>query len=127
MATAAAGDEGAGSSRGGPGSAIGGNTEDPSILLQNIQKRRAQRDSLLGVSPLKPLHDVTDRAKDSLYEATHLKLGLNINHLFQWISDSLPDTDRWGTTTDLDFVGSWELVNRGKPTQGQLFFGLEGR
>ena len=61
MATATAGEQGAGSS-GGPGSAIGGNNEDPSILVDEITERRAQQDSLLGVSPLKGLHDSTDRA-----------------------------------------------------------------
>ncbi|MEA3277475.1 MAG: carbohydrate porin [Pseudomonadota bacterium] len=127
MATASADVQGAESGGGGPGAPIGGNNEDPSILLNEIQVRRAQRDSLLGVSPLKSLHDATDQAKDSIYQASHLKLGLNINHLFQWLSEALPDNDKWGTTTDLDFVGSWELLNRGEPTQGELFFGVEGR
>jgi hypothetical protein len=107
MASAAAASQGAGSGGGSKGGAIGGNDTDPSILVHEITERRAQRESLLGVSPLKPLHDATDRAKDSIYEATHLRLGLNINHLFQWISDSLPGTDKWGTTTDVDFVGTW--------------------
>lgn len=126
-ATATAGEQGTGSDDGGSGSAIGGNNEDPSVLLDEITERRAQRDSLLGVSPLKGLHDATDQAKESIYETTHLKLGLNINHLFQGITDALPGNDKWGTTTDLDFVGTWELINRGEPTQGSLFFGLEGR
>jgi hypothetical protein len=123
----AADEQGAGPSSGPADSGIGGNDTDPSVLVNEITERRAQRDSLLGVSPLKPLHDATDRAKDSIYQASHLKLGLNINHLFQWISDSLPDTDRWGTTTDVDFVGTWELLNRGKPTLGKIGFGVEGR
>ena len=126
-ATATAGEQGARSNGGGFASAIGGNNEDPSILVDEITERRGQRDSLLGVSPLKGLHDTTDRAKDSIYQASHLKLGLTINHLFQGITDALPDNDKWGTTTDLDFVGSWELVNRGKPTLGKLYFHLEGR
>jgi len=109
------------------GSVIGGNNEDPSVMLHEIQARRGQRDSMLGVSPLKPLHDVTGQAKDKLYDATHLKLGLTINHLFQGITEALPDNDKQGTTTDLDFVGSWELINRGEPTEGKLYFHLEGR
>jgi hypothetical protein len=127
MTSAIAGEQGVGSSGGTSGSAIGGNDTDPSVLLPEIQERRVQRESLLGVSPLKPLHDATDGVKESIYEATGLKLGLTLNHVFQGMTDSLPDTDKWGTTTDLDFVGSWELVNRGTPTQGELYAHLEGR
>ncbi len=128
MATATADEHGAGSSGGGSRSTFVSDPEDPSNLLTSgIPERRAQRESLLPVSPLKPLHDMTDQAKDDIYRATHLKLGLTINHLFQGLSDALSGEDQWGTTTDLDFVGSWELINRGKPTQGELFFGVEGR
>jgi porin len=79
------------------------------------------------VSPLEWLHDGTGRASDGLYEATHLRLGLTFNHLFQWASDVIPDTDDWGTDTDMDFVAAWDVINRGKPTLGQLYFHLEGR
>ena len=127
MATAATDEPGGASSGDLSGSAISSDPTDPSNAINEITQRRAQRDSLFGVSPLKGLHDVTGQAKDSIYEATHLKLGLMINHLFQGITEALPDNDKWGTTTDLDFVGSWELINRGEPTQGSLFFGLEGR
>jgi porin len=127
MATATADEQVTPSSGGGSGSAISSDPTDPSNAMHEITQRRAQRDSLLGISPLKGLHDVTGQAKDKIYDATHLKLGLMINNLFQGLSDALPDNDKWGATTDLDFLGSWELINRGKPTQGSLFFGLEGR
>jgi len=65
--------------------------------------------------------------KDGIYRAIHLKLGLTFNHLFQGLSNAPPEQQRWGTTTDMDFVGTWELVNRGKPSQGQVYFQLEGR
>jgi hypothetical protein len=106
---------------------FGDNDEDPRVLLRDIRQRRTQRDSLFPVSPLKPLHEGMDQFEEALYEATRLRLGLTVNHLFQAISDSLPGTDRTGSTTDLDLVGSWELFDVGKPTQGQLVFGLEGR
>ncbi len=128
MTTATADAQGVGSSGDGPRSTFGSDPEDPSNLLTSgIPERRAQRESLLPVSPLKWLHDMTDQAKDDIYRAIHLKLGLTINHLFQGLSDALSGKDKWGTTTDLDFVGSWELINRGEPTQGELFFGVEGR
>ncbi len=128
MAIATADERGAGSSVDPSRSTFGSDPEDPSNLLKSgIQERTVQRESLLPVSPLKGLHDAIGQAKDDIYQATHLKLGLTFNHLFQGISDALPGEDDWGTTTDLDFVGSWELVNRGEPTQGGLYFGLEGR
>jgi hypothetical protein len=127
MPAAAAVEQEAGSGGGGPLSSFGSNPEDPQYLLNEIQERRAQRDSLFPVSPLKWLHDGTGRASDSLYKATHIRLGLTLNHLFQWASDVKPDTDDWGTTTDMDLVAAWDLINRGKPTLGQLYFHLEGR
>ena len=111
---------------GGPGG-FGDNDQDLGVLLREIQTRRTQRDSLLGVSPLKPLHDTTDQVKNNLYNATNLKLGIAVNHLFQGMSDSVGDSDRWGATTDMDILGTWELINIGEPTQGQIFFGIEGR
>lgn len=108
-------------------SSISSDPEDPRSTLKVIKERRTQRDSLFPVSPLKPLHDASGRAWDDIYQATHLRLGLTFNHLFQWLSDALPDKDKWGTATDLDFIGSWEVLHRGKPTQGELFFHIEGR
>jgi hypothetical protein len=127
MPAAAAVEQGAGSGGGGSRPTFGSDPEDPGNLLNEVQERRAQRDSLFPVSPLKWLYDGTGRAWDSLYRATHIRLGLTFNHLFQWASDVIPDTDDWGTDTDMDLVASWELINRGKPTQGKLYFHLEGR
>jgi len=128
MAIATADEQGVGSSGGGPSSTFGSDPEDPSHLLTSgIPERRAQQESLLPVSPLKGLHDTTDQAKQALYEATNLKLGLTINHLFQGLTDAVSGEDQWGTTTDVDFVGTWELIHKRKPTQGALFFHIEGR
>ena len=106
---------------------FGSDPEDPSTLLNEIRRRRVQRESLLPVSPLKWLHDATGRADAVIYRKTCIALGLTLNHLFQWASDALPGKDDWGTTTDLDFVASWELANRGQPTQGELYVHVEGR
>jgi len=126
--TATADAQGEGSSGSGSRSTFGNTPDDPSNLLySDIPERKTQRESLLPVSPLKPLHDAADQLEDKIYREIHLKLGLSINHLFQGITDALSGEDKWGTTTDLDFVGSWEIINRGKPNQGQLFFGIEGR
>ena len=96
-------------------------------MLNIIEERRAQKEALFQVSPLKPLHDATGKMWDSIYQATNIKMGLTFNHLFQWLSDALPDKDKYGTTTDSDFVGAWELLNRGEPTQGKLYVHVEGR
>lgn len=106
---------------------FGSHPEDPGNLLEEVERRRAQRDSLLPVSPLKPLHDTTDEAKNNLYRATNIRLGLTLNHVFQGMSKSLSGTDDWGTTTDADLVSSWELINQGEATRGMLYFHLEGR
>jgi len=127
MATANADEQGSESSGGGSHSAFSSDPEDPGAMLNGIEERRAQRDSLFPVSPLKGLHDSTGKLENDIYQATHIKLGLTLNHLFQWASDVLPDTDDWGTDTDMDLVAAWDLINRGKPTLGQLYFHLEGR
>ena len=127
MGTAIANEQGAGSSSDGSPTSFGSAPEDPGQMLNEIQERRAQRESLFPVSPLKSLHDATDKLWDNIYQETHIKLGLTFNHLFQWASDVLSGTDDWGTTTDSDLVASWELINRGKPTMGLLYFHLEGR
>jgi porin len=127
MSTAAAAEQGASSNGGGHPPSFGSNPEDPGNLLKEVQARRAQRESALPVSPLKWLHDGSGRASDSLDRATHIRLGLTLNHLFQWASDVRPGTDDWGTDTDIDLVAAWDMINRGKPTVGQLYFHLEGR
>ena len=128
MANAIADEQGAGSSGVGSGSTFGSNPEDPSVLLsREIPGRRVERASVLPVSPLKSLHDVTDRAKKDLYEATYIDLGLTINHLFSGSPMRCPARMIGGTTTDADFVGSWALVNRGEPTQGKAYFLVQGR
>jgi hypothetical protein len=76
---------------------------------------------------LEGLHSFTDQAKDDLYEATHIDVGLSLTHLFQWLDESLPGADTWGSQTNLDLPATWELINRGEPTQGQVFFHLQGR
>ena len=127
MATASASEPKAVSSGSEDRQTFSSDPEDPGNLLNEVQERRVQRESLFPVSPLKGVHDATGKTWAEIYEATHIKLGLTLNHLFQWSSDSLPGKDSRGTTTDLDFVGSWELVNRGMPNRGGIFFGIEGR
>lgn len=101
--------------------------EDPENLLPAIRERGTQKESVFRMSPLVGLHDFTDQAKQDLYESRHIKLGLSLTHLSQWLSESLPGEDTRGAATLLDLPATWELLDRGKPTQGQLFFHLQGR
>lgn len=100
---------------------------DPENILLRIEQQPIQPGALIPVSPLGRLRDHTDAAKQRIYDLTHLKLGLTINHLFQGLSRALPDKDSSGMTTDMDFVGKWELIRRGTPYHGGILFGLEGR
>jgi porin len=127
MATATADEQEAGSSGSRSGSAISSDPVDPSNFQKHIQERNAQRDSFFGVSPLKSVHDAVNTSRDKTYKATHLKMGLAINHLFQGLSDALPDHDKSGTATDMDIYGTWELAKRGKPNQGNFYFKIQGR
>ncbi len=101
--------------------------DDPENLLAATRLRRTQKNSLISVSPLEGLHEASDRAKEDLYEATHLELALAFTHLFQWLSEAPLSDTTWGTASGLDFLGTWELVDRGGPYQGQIFFQVQGR
>ena len=106
---------------------LGEDPDDPSNMLPVIKERRTQMDSLLGQSPLHGAHEATDRWKQSLYDASGLKLGFAYNQLFQGVSERRDGADSWGTASTVDLVGNWELFNRGEPTQGELVFGIQGR
>lgn len=101
--------------------------DDPANLLKNIRERRTETDSLFPASPLHGVHAATDRLKRSVYDAMRLDLGLAYNQLFMGVTESLPGSDDWATASGLDFVGTWELLHSGQPTQGQVFFHFQGR
>jgi len=107
-------------------SGVGEDPDDPSNLLLGIRERLVQKDSLFPQSPLHGAHELTDQWKQSLHDASGLKLGFAFNQLFQGVSEALPDADKWGTASTVDFIGTWEILHRGEPTQGQLVFGVQG-
>ena len=111
----------------GPTENFSGNDQNPSVMLRDIQKRRTQKDALFSVELLGPFHDNAASWHDRLYDETNIKLGTSVHHLFQWLSESLPGTDDWGTATDMDIIGTWEATNRGEPNQGSLTMHLEAR
>ena len=75
----------------GSGGVIGGNNQDPGVMLQEIKEsRKSHRSALFKASPLKGLHDATDRWSDEVYEKTNVDAGISIHHLFQWLTDTIP-------------------------------------
>jgi porin len=101
--------------------------EDPDVLLSNIEQQRTQENSVFAVAPLHPVYNAVDRWTDDLDNKAHLKLGAAFTHLFMGISESPLGNDEWGTASDLDLLGTWELTNIGKPNKGQLYIHFEGR
>ncbi|MHC4265343.1 MAG: carbohydrate porin [Planctomycetota bacterium] len=100
---------------------------EPSNLLSLIDQRREQKDSVFPVSPLKWLHDETGKVKKDIYDATGIKLGFLYAQVFQGVSEALPGQDDWGTASTLYLLGSWDLINKEKPTMGQMVILLDGR
>lgn len=110
------------------GSGLNDAPEDPDNLLNLIDQRRAQKNSLIRFSGLESIHDASDRGKANLDKAIHLNLGFAFTHLFQWLSEApLAKDTTWGMASGLDFLGTLALVDRGGPKQGQLFFQVQGR
>ncbi len=109
-----------------PGRTLSDSPEDPKETLTFIQSQRLQP-SLLGVSPLGKFREKTDNWKDEVHEKIGLDFGLSFTTLFQGLTDSVDGADQFGASSDLDFITSLELVDRGKPTVGLLYFHLEGR
>lgn len=104
-----------------------GRPTEPSILLPGIKDRRTQKDSLFSTSPLGWLHDSTGKAKQNIKDASGLDLGIVFAHVFQGISEALDDEDKEGAATTFDLLGTWNLVNVGEPTAGQLVFHVQSR
>jgi porin len=103
---------------------------DPVVELQRIQARRVfstTRNSLFRTSPLTPLRECWLQAEKNVTEATDIKFATAVNHLFQELSESFPDQDQFGMSTNMTFVGTWEAFNKGEPDQGEVTFGIDGR
>jgi hypothetical protein len=103
------------------------NPSDPSNILPRIEERDTPMESLFSVSPLGWLREASGQARQDLYDATSLKLGLTIQHVFQGITDALPGQDQWGTASTTDLVAAWDLIDKGEPTVGQLLAHVQGR
>jgi hypothetical protein len=104
-----------------------GNPTEPAILLPDIEDRNTEKDAVFSTSPLGWLHDGADRAKQAIEDATGLKLGAVYAQVFQGITDSIDNQDNTGTASTLDLLGTWGLINKGQPTEGQVVFHAQSR
>ena len=103
------------------------NDLDPPNQLEYIKERRTQKASLFRASPLEKSRDRNSRWKDSLHSKTGIQLGISFSTMFQGLSKALPGEDNGGVASTFDFIVGWDLINRGKPNQGKVFFQIEGR
>ena len=105
-------------------------SQDPEDIvnqLRLIRQLASRRTAVFSYPPLWRFHERADQAQQNLSETHFIKTGLALNSAFQGISDSLPGTDRFGIATDMDFIVDWQVLNRGEPARGRVYFGLEGR
>ena len=106
-------------------------SEDPEDLenvLPAIALREDMKNSVFSIPASDRFHATVNKAKDDLHEAIGLKFALDFSHVFQFLSEAPVNPDStWGTASVLSFPVTWELVDRGGPTQGQVYFQLEGR
>jgi len=100
---------------------------DPGNILREVERMDAEREALFPRPPLGGLRNATNRAKQTIYEATGFKMGLVIQQVGQGISEVLPGNADIGTSADLDFVVKRELINKGKPNHGGVYYQLQGR
>lgn len=98
----------------------------PEGQIEVIDQRSQPRKSLFR-SPLQPAQDSLAAWKKSIYDASNFKFGLALHTVYQYSDSVIDGTDDSGTASDFDFIGTWELLNVGTPTQGELSFGIEGR
>jgi len=95
--------------------------------LKAIDGFGQRRKGVIGVSPIQPLRDAMTAFNDLIYGAINMRLGVSFHTLGQFTTDHISGTPDAGGASDLDVVGTWEIFNRGTPTQGEIFFGVEGR
>jgi hypothetical protein len=67
------------------------------------------------------------KANEDLYKAVGLKFGMVFTHVFQAVTDALPDQDNAGTATTADFPASLDLIDKGGPYLGQAVAHVQAR
>ncbi len=103
-----------------------GGADDTINRLDASQSAR-ERDNLVESDRLKQLYTEFDARRARLYQSTGLKLGAFHSTLLQGANRSLPGQDNTGIATISALYGTWDLVERGNASAGQLSFGVEAR
>ena len=101
--------------------------EDPKNTLKYAEVDAAQTDGLLPFNPLQPLRDSSKAFNERTERAANIKFGYAFRTVYQAASKVRPGTDDSGIASTFNYTGRWGLVRRGQPTQGELFFQVEGR
>lgn len=92
----------------------------------NLAEAR-EREALFEPAPWTNFYEGFDAARLKLHEDTGLNLGFFHSSLYQSADTSLPGQDSTGIATITGLYGTWDLVERGNPSAGQLSFGIEAR
>ena len=93
---------------------------DPGALANEISQRLEQTDSIFEASPIGGLRDLTGEAKATLYSSTGINVDAVFTHVFQGATDTVENENNAGTATTLDLLATWDLFDKGEPTQAQL-------
>ena len=109
------------------GDPLSSDPSDPGNVFKEVEQLDAEREALFPMSPLGGFRDRMSRTKQVIYEATGFKMALVLQNLGQGLSEVLPGKADIGTTTDLDFVVKRELIHKGKPNHGGVYWQLQGR
>jgi hypothetical protein len=86
-----------------------------------------ERESLFNSAGWSRFYEGFDAKRGNLYKNNGLKLGFYHSTLYQVADASLPGLGSTGLATITGLYGTWDLVERGDPSAGQLSFGIEGR
>jgi hypothetical protein len=103
------------------------NPADGENQLANALERRTQKKALFPTEPLGFLRNGFGSISDRVYDKTGLRLTLGVHNAWQWYDNQQSGFPDKGSAMDIDFNGRWELVNRGEPNEGGIFFNVDGR
>jgi len=109
-----------------PGTGFAEGENDPLHQLAVIENRSKLKKGVF-FSPIQGFRDSVSAWREQMYQSTGLKIGFSFHTVGQVATDVKSGADDSAWATDFDIVGSWALVNRGSPTQGELAFGIESR
>ncbi|KUJ79239.1 hypothetical protein AVO44_08350 [Ruegeria profundi] len=76
---------------------------------------------------LENFYEGLDARRAETFKSTGLKVGAFHSTLFQYATRSLPDQDKYGVATITGLYGTWDAVEIGDASAGQISFGLEAR